>query len=688
MTGEGGSVGRWVLALLTASLGALVWFGMSAAAGPPGSPSPLGNGHSVQFTPDGATAVYITPAGLEAVAVDGSGPPQLLDAAADSIVGLTPAGSAVVYRADVPGGMELRSVALVGGAPTRLSDAGGHVSIGRAELADDGLSGVFIASDGVDESMWAYTADGVAPRHLVTAAFSDPFAPVDWMTPDGSYGVYRVAGAIYAIATDGRTGPVQVSGDSSIDGPPLAWLASPDSTWIAYTTTPGPRPVPAPLHAARLDGTGRQRLDDPAASAGLEGWLAFEFVGRGSTVFFENWDLNRVFTAYAAFPETGTLVDLGIRAGVVTPDGTELIGSSPLVAAPLAGGPHRPLVNGLSPVVSPDGTLVAYSAIVDEHPVVHVTSLDTPGPATQVGPSVDLGLFDASQEENVYVEGIWFSSDGRYVVTRTNAETGAGAPMEYYAAQIGEPAVRMTFSSVNEFHREVFVTDEHLVFRNDDDGMLWSVELPPFVAPTPTPVPTPTAPPTSTVTPVPTVTPTPAPTSTVEPSATPTVTPSHTGTPEPSPTPIEEVLPPHPDGCTIVGTDDDDVLYGTAEDDVICGLKGNDRIYGRGGADDLRGGGGDDLIWGGRGRDRVSGGAGADQLWGNAGRDVVIGGPGADELRGGGQADRLLGKSGSDVIRGNGGPDILFGGGGSDLLVGGGGLDLLRGGPGVDQLIQ
>ena len=685
MTGEGGSVGRWATVLVATALSVLVWFAMSAAAGPPGSPSSLGSGHSIQITPDGSIAVYMATAGLEAVAIDASGPPQLLDAAARSLIGLTPSGSHVVYRADVTGGMELRSVPVNGGTPTRLSDAGGHTSVGRVALADDGSSGVYIAWDGVDQSMWAYTTDGSAPHHLVTAAFSDPAAPVDWMTPDGAHGVYRVGSDLFAIATDGLSDPVQLSGDSAADGSVLAWLASPDSSWVAYTTNNGSGTVPAPLRAARIDGTDRQRLDDPAASAGLEGWGAFEFVGDASTVYFANWDLDREFTAYAAFPETATLVDIGLAGGTVTPDGSELIGSSPLVAAPLAGGPHRPLVNGLSPVVSPDGTLVAYSAIVDGHPVVHVTSLHTPGPATQVGPSVDSALFDVSEEEVAFVEGIWFSSDSRYVVTRTNAETGFGAPMEFYAAQIGEPAVRMTFSSVNEFLRETHVTDEHLLFRDGDD-VLWSVELPPLVAPTPTPVPTPTA--TPTVTPVPTVTPTPTPTSTVEPSATPTVTPIPTGTPEPSPTPIEEVLPPHPDGCTIVGTDGDDVLYGTAEDDVICGLKGDDRIYGRGGADDLRGGGGDDLIWGGRGRDRVSGGAGADQLWGNAGRDVVIGGPGADELRGGGQADRLLGKSGSDVLRGNGGPDILFGGGGPDLLVGGGGVDLLRGGPGVDQLVQ
>lgn len=677
MTGEGGSVRRWAVALVTAALGALVWFAMGASAGPPGSPSSLGIGHSVHITPDGATAVYLTTAGLQAVAVDASGTPQLLDAGADRIVGLTPSGSHVIYRADVIGGMELRSIALTGGAPTRLSDAGGHVSIGNMELADDGLSGVFIASDGSDESMWAYTTDGVAPRHLVTAVFSDPGAPVDWMTPDGRYGVYRVAPDLFTIATAGRSAPVQVSGDSAVEGRVLGWSASPDSAWIGYTTNNGSGTVPAPLRAARIDGTDRQRLDNPVASAGLEVWGAPDFVGSGSTIFFENWDLNRVFTGYAAFPETGTLVDLGFRGGTVSPDGTELVVGSPIVAVPLAGGPPRAIVEGLSPVVSPDGSLLAYSAIVDGHPVVHVTSFHSPGPSVQVGPSIDLSLFDPLERE-VFVEGIWFSPDSRYVVTRTNARSGPQAPMEYYAAQIGQPAVRLTFSARNEIHRDTIITNEHVLFRNQ--GELWSVELPPFVAPTPTPGPT--------ATPVPTATPTPTPTVGPGATPTPTVAPTPRPTDAPAPTPTVQVLPPHPDGCTIVGTDGDDVLYGTDEDDVICGLKGDDRIYGSGGDDDLRGGGGDDMIWGGKGRDRLSGGPGADRLWGNSGRDVVIGGKGPDELRGGRHGDRLFGKSGRDVLRGNSGPDVLFGGSGADRLIGGKGVDLLRGGPGVDELIQ
>jgi CSLREA domain-containing protein len=85
-------------------------------------------------------------------------------------------------------------------------------------------------------------------------------------------------------------------------------------------------------------------------------------------------------------------------------------------------------------------------------------------------------------------------------------------------------------------------------------------------------------------------------------------------------------------GCTIVGTQGDDVLLGTPGPDVICALQGDDRVSGRGGAD---------TIIGSSGSDRISGGRGADRLFGNQGNDVLRGGPGRDVLRGGAGHDVL-----------------------------------------------
>jgi Ca2+-binding RTX toxin-like protein len=156
--------------------------------------------------------------------------------------------------------------------------------------------------------------------------------------------------------------------------------------------------------------------------------------------------------------------------------------------------------------------------------------------------------------------------------------------------------------------------------------------------------------------------------------------------------------------CTILGTNQNDVLVGTEGDDIICGLRGADIIDGKGGndiliggrgADTISGGGGDDILLGRRGADTLDGGNGSDILRGGRGSDVLVGGAGADELHGGRHddqlfggdgADTLFGGKGSDELRGQKGADTLWGRLGDDLLVGGNGKDDLHGGPGADEL--
>ena len=101
-------------------------------------------------------------------------------------------------------------------------------------------------------------------------------------------------------------------------------------------------------------------------------------------------------------------------------------------------------------------------------------------------------------------------------------------------------------------------------------------------------------------------------------------------------------------GCTIVGTEGDDILLGTDGDDVICGLGGNDMIRGGAGNDELRGGKGDDTLLGG------------------AGNDVISGGGGNDVIRGGKGDDVLKGRAGNDMIYGERGADWIYGGPGID----------------------
>lgn len=87
-------------------------------------------------------------------------------------------------------------------------------------------------------------------------------------------------------------------------------------------------------------------------------------------------------------------------------------------------------------------------------------------------------------------------------------------------------------------------------------------------------------------------------------------------------------------GCTITGTEADDILVGTDGADVICGLGGNDIIDGLGGNDLILGGGGVDRVKAGSGNDEVVGGAADDDLKGERGDDILRGGSGFDLLNG------------------------------------------------------
>jgi len=139
-------------------------------------------------------------------------------------------------------------------------------------------------------------------------------------------------------------------------------------------------------------------------------------------------------------------------------------------------------------------------------------------------------------------------------------------------------------------------------------------------------------------------------------------------------------------GCTIFGTEGDDMLAGTSGDDVICGLGGDDTIDGKTGNDTLLGGAGDDTIYGRLGHDTIRGGLGDDFILGHRGEDTIFGGPGDDEIYGGGGNDIINGQQGDDELYGEAGDDIIEGGPGNDTLGGGNDDDTLRGGPGDDTI--
>ena len=159
------------------------------------------------------------------------------------------------------------------------------------------------------------------------------------------------------------------------------------------------------------------------------------------------------------------------------------------------------------------------------------------------------------------------------------------------------------------------------------------------------------------------------------------------------------------DGCTFLGTEQDDTQRGTSGSDVICGLGGNDAIYASGGNDIIRAGrgddtiygqAGDDLIYGGfgndnilghRGNDTIYGGFGDEEIWGGGGDDTIWGGYGADEIRGEADNDTLYGEDGPDLIHGGRGDDTIYGGTGNDTIRGNQGADTIYPGPGNNTLL-
>jgi TolB protein len=106
--------------------------------------------------------------------------------------------------------------------------------------------------------------------------------------------------------------------------------------------------------------------------------------------------------------------------------------------------------------------------------------------------------------------------------------------------------------------------------------------------------------------------------------------------------PAWQPLKPAPRGCTLWGTNANDLLVGTDSPDVICGLGGDDTIIGLGGDDNLIGNDGNDSLAGGMGHDILVGGPGDDRLDArDGGPDVTRGGTGIDTALVDGRMDGL-----------------------------------------------
>jgi len=100
-------------------------------------------------------------------------------------------------------------------------------------------------------------------------------------------------------------------------------------------------------------------------------------------------------------------------------------------------------------------------------------------------------------------------------------------------------------------------------------------------------------------------------------------------------------------------------------------------LYGKNGNDTLTADISPATLVGGDQNDILYGGAGDDILNAGAGSDIVYGGDGDDLLRGSSNDDTLLGENGNDSLYGEAGDDYLNGGDGNDYLDAASGDDVL-----------
>lgn len=203
-------------AFLACALLSGIVLAVTVGAGPPGTPTMLSDpSHRVgvwKVTPDGSTVVYgaefmlFADAGIWTVPSDGAAPPVQLVAQARPGFTITPDGSNVVFQTGVAGGQELFVVPIGGGTPKRVSGAG-HTLIQRVELAADGQTGVYLSWDGVNSHLWWFALDGRPARQLSTSPVSDPSAPLNWITPDGTHAVCRSGVDLFVVPVDGSASP-------------------------------------------------------------------------------------------------------------------------------------------------------------------------------------------------------------------------------------------------------------------------------------------------------------------------------------------------------------------------------------------------------------------------------------------------------------------------------------------------
>ena len=669
---------------------ALISTGLSdAAAGPPGSPDLVSvAGHDVNFfeaSPNGSVIQYVRGGVTEVVPTSGGA--SLATINNGSFKTFSADSQLLVYTADLntPGRFELFATTIATGVATPLSQAMTHADgdVASWAVSADSQTVVYTADPTVEDdfNLYAVAVTGGSVTTLSTLAVSPLTLGDDVnISPDSATVVFAVRSGpaadqgLYVVPIDGSAGATRIS-DQAQHGEIADWKISADGQWVVYQASRSGSTRPNDTYAVPIAGGTPVRLHPGAPAGSTGGPAAFEITPDSARVILRvSTSLDNQLELFSIPIAGGTVTKLNHDLGGGDVASFSLTADSATVLYQ-AGGIYRVPVGGGTPVditaatpaldhvmdwvLAADGEHVVYRIFETFTEAIRLYAVPVEG-GTPLLASTALGDPDEpGQVEPDYL----VSPDGRVVVFESDnlvtgtthlyaTALGGGSPIQLNDADTADRIFAIGFAGSNTV---LYSSDGANEF---DEEQVFSVDISTVQPPAPTPTPTATA--------TPTTAPMPTPTPTVVPAPTPT---------------------PRPDGCTIVGTEGDDVLVGTSGPDVICGFGGDDVLRGRGGADVLKGGPGNDELRGGSGADRLFGGPGDDELRGQKGPDELRGGKGADNLLGGSGRDNLLGQSGPDVLSGGSAPDRLRGGTGRDILDGGTGRDDIKGGPGVDRVV-
>ncbi len=222
---------------------------------------------------------------------------------------ISPDSSRVVYLADhdTDGVIELYSVSVTGGAPTRLNNTpapGGKVE--SFEISADSSRVVYVAyyNNGTADALYSVPIEGSAAPVKLSGAHSDFYVLRYYLSADSNRVVYTVnqdaddMWELYSVPIDGSAAPQNLSNELSFADHTLGYFQiSADSSRVVYFSDPGAGEI-SELYSVPIAGGTPIRLNGALATDGNV-W-AFGISADGSqVVYIADQDTHEVYELYS-----------------------------------------------------------------------------------------------------------------------------------------------------------------------------------------------------------------------------------------------------------------------------------------------------------------------------------------------------------------------------------------------------